>query len=113
MGTYYRSRTGGNSHMVKKGKIDIWASIKYYKIIPYLVALYILYLSRNITLNIVTSIQGIRPDTFFYNIYKLLVYYGLPIVEALVFFKFTRDRRYKVVTDGRSYGKDTSHFNRT
>lgn len=99
--------------MVKKGKIDIWASIKYYKIIPYLVALYLLYLSRNITLTIVTSIQDIRPDTFFYNIYKLLVYYGLPIVEGLVFFKFTRDRRYKVVTDGRNYGKDTSHFNRT
>lgn len=85
----------------------------YYKLPIYIFAAMIIYIFRDLIFQIVCYYLDLERIEFFYNIYKLLVDYGLFVILGMTFFLNARSRRYKLITDGRSFSHDSKSFNKT
>ena len=83
-------------------------TIRYYKIIQYVVVVLVLIIGRNLIIDALFTFLNIEQKI----IYVVGVEIAIIGVLAFVIFISTRARRYKALTD-RAYGKDHAEFNKT
>ncbi len=85
----------------------------YYRIPIYMLAAWLIYIFKDLIFQYVCAYLQLTSRSMFYNVYKLLVDYGLYVLLGMFFFVMTRSRRYSILTNGRSYSHDSKAFNKT
>lgn len=88
----------------------IWKKIKYYNLIPLLILGLILFLIKDILVDILNKSPDFRLSD---KLNKMIVYYGSMISWCYITFVTLRNKRYKLLTGGRYYPKDRSAFHKT
>lgn len=97
--------------MVKK--YGLWYAIKYYKIIPFAILALVLYIANPYIFAYTCNAFGITERNGFYMPYKLLIAVALIAAWFMIVFSSCRSKRYKYLTGGRSFGKDSGKYKRT
>lgn len=97
--------------MVKK--YGLWYTVKYYAIIPLTLFAIILCIANPWIFRLTCNLLNIVEGSLFYKPYKYLTTAVLLIVWSLIVFLFCRSRRYRYLTGGRSYSKDSNKYKRT
>lgn len=97
--------------MVKK--YGLWYAVKYYSIIPYAIFALVLYIAYPFVFSYTCDALSITERSGFYVPYKLLIVVALFVLWFLIVFSSCRNQRYKYLTGGRSFGKDSGKYKRT
>ena len=97
--------------MVKK--YGLWYAVKYYSIIPFAILALVLYIANTYIFAYTCNTLGITKRSGFYMPYKLLIAVALIAAWFMIVFSSCRSKRYKYLTGGRSFGKDSGKYKRT
>lgn len=97
--------------MVKK--YGLWYAVKYYSIIPFAVLALVLYIANPFIFAYTCNTLNITERSGFYMPYKLLIAVALFAAWFMIVFSSCRSKRYKYLTGGRSFGKDSGKYKRT
>ena len=97
--------------MVKK--YGLWYAVKYYSIIPFAVLALVLYIANPFIFAYTCNALGITERSGFYMPYKLLIAVALIAAWFMIVFSVCRSKRYKYLTGGRSFGKDSGKYKRS
>ena len=97
--------------MVKK--YGLWYAVKYYSIIPFAVLALVLYIANPFVFAYTCNALKITERSGFYMPYKLLIAVALIAAWFMIVFSSCRSKRYKYLTGGRSFGKDSGKYKRT
>lgn len=97
--------------MVKK--YGLWYAVKYYSIIPFAILALVLYIANLFIFTYTCNALGITERSGFYMPYKLLIAVALIAAWFMIVFSACRSKRYKYLTGGRSFGKDSGKYKRT
>ena len=97
--------------MVKK--YGLWYAVKYYSIIPFAVLALVLYIANPFIFAYTCNALGITERSGFYMPYKLLIAVALIAAWFMIVFSSCRSKRYKYLTGGRSFGKDSGKYKRS
>ncbi len=99
--------------MVIEKRNKIIEGILYYRIYIYFYIALFIVLSKDSILSIICYYLDISDYGILYNLYRWIVYYGSFIILGIVFFVTARSRRYKLLTNGRSFFRDSIDFNKS
>lgn len=97
--------------MVKK--YDLLYTIKYYSIIPFAMFALVLYIANSFIFNYTCKVFNIQMHSVFYMPCKILVAIVLAAAWFMIVFSSVRNQRYKHLTGGRSFSKDSGKYKRT
>lgn len=97
--------------MVKK--YGILYTLKYYSVIYFIVLALILYVSYPLIFNFACKALDMNEYGIFYKIYELFIPIALAFLWFFIVFSYCRSQRYRYLTGGRSYGKDSGSYKRS
>ncbi|SHI96908.1 Type IV secretory pathway, VirD4 component, TraG/TraD family ATPase [Butyrivibrio fibrisolvens DSM 3071] len=97
--------------MVKK--YGLWYAVKYYKLIQLFITAIVLYIAQPYVFLLLCNLTQITERYMFYKLFYYTSYLIVIVAWFLISFATLRSQRYKYLTSGRSYGKDSGKYNRT